>query len=74
VTELLRRVRYLLSLNGHRPGRWAGVEMVTGLEAVLHLSRELLAHRLHADLVRLVQTLEGALGQVADRVTGVRGL
>ena len=39
---------------------------------MLHLSRELLAHRVHADLVRLVQTLEGTLGQVADRVTGVR--
>lgn len=72
VAELLRRVRYLLSLNGHRPNRWAGVEMVMGLEDVLQLSRELLAHRLHADLLRLVQALEAALGQVAAQVATVR--
>jgi hypothetical protein len=72
VVELLRRVRYLLSLNGHRPGRWAGLDMADGLAEVLQLGQELLAHRTHADLTTLVQTLAGMLGQVADRVARVR--
>ncbi len=72
VAELLRRVRYLLSLNGHQPERWAGLEMVMGLEEVRQLSRELLAHRSHADLTVLAQTLDEVLRQAADRVAGLR--
>src|SRR5215218_2319656 len=45
VDALLGRIRYLLTLRPHPPDRWAGLDLVAGLEEILGLSQQLLAHR-----------------------------
>lgn len=72
VRDVLRRVRYLLTLSGHRPDGWAGLDMVAGLEEILRLCQQLVTHRGHAVLTALVATLETALRGVADDVGRLR--
>jgi hypothetical protein len=72
VTQLLRRIRYLLTLKGRPPLRLAGLETVAGLEQVAQLSATLLAHRHDERLVSLVHGIEQALGEVAPLLPDLR--
>jgi len=64
VTDLLRRVRYLLTLKGRPPFRLAGVEMYARLTEVQTCVETLLAHRPDSRLAALRQGLATALTAV----------
>jgi len=72
VSEVLRRVQYLLNLRGHRLDHLAGLETVAGLEEVRTLSRQLLTHRAHPILTRLVATITTTLETVAEELRRLR--
>jgi hypothetical protein len=61
VQDLLRRVRYLLTLKGRPPFRLAGVEMFERLTEVKTCLDVLIHHRTDARLARLCQGLQAAL-------------
>jgi hypothetical protein len=61
VQDLLRRVRYLLTLKGRPPFRLAGVEMFERLTEVKTCLDILIHHRTDARLARLCQGLQAAL-------------
>lgn len=61
VADLVRRVRYLLTLKGRPPFRLAGIEMFAGLTAVRACLDTLLAHRSDPRLVELQRGLFHAL-------------
>jgi hypothetical protein len=61
VQDLLRRVRYLLTLKGRPPFRLAGVEMFERLTEVKTCLDVLIHHRSDARLARLCQGLQAAL-------------
>lgn len=61
VQDLLRRVRYLLTLKGRPPFRLAGVEMFERLTEVKTCLEALIHHRTDARLARLCQGLHTAL-------------
>ena len=64
VQDLLRRVRYLLTLKGRPPLRLAGVEMVEGLQEVEACLRRLLVHHPDACLEKVQQGLQVALALI----------
>ena len=72
VTALLRRVRYLLTLTGRPPSRWAGLDLAAGLHEIHTLAGELLAHRADARLSALVAGLARSLQTVAPTVAAVQ--
>ncbi len=61
VADLVRRVRYLLTLKGRPPFRLAGIEMFAGLTEVRACLDTLLAHRSDPRLVELHRGLLHAL-------------
>lgn len=69
VGAILQRVRYLLTLTTHSPHRFAGLEVVDGLTAILALGTQLLTHRTEARLAALV----AALGPVVATVQAAVG-
>ena len=72
VSEVLRRVQYLLNLRGHRLDHLAGLETGTGLEEVRVLSQACLTHRQHPILARLVTTITTTLDTLAAYVRRLR--
>jgi hypothetical protein len=64
VADLLRRVRYLLTLKGRPPFRLAGVEMYERLTEVQTCLETLLVHRPDSHLAALRQGLHAALAAV----------
>lgn len=70
--ELARRVRYLLTLVAHAPDRWAGLELVDGLDSLARLATDLLAHRADPALARLADVLTSVVQQVQGEVTRLR--
>lgn len=67
VSDLVRRVRYLLTLASHPPQRFAGLDLLQGLEEIRRLSHELLAHRPHPTLHALVECAATVVGQVREK-------
>jgi hypothetical protein len=72
VQDLLRRVRYLLTLKGRPPFRLAGIEMFERLTEVKTCLASLIAHRSDARLVELRQGLHTALLAVCPDYTELR--
>ena len=72
VTQLARRVRYLLTLTGRPPTRWAGLDLAAGLHEIVTLGTELLAHRPDARLAALVHGVQHSLAAVAPTLTTLR--
>jgi hypothetical protein len=72
VQDLLRRVRYLLTLKGRPPLRLAGVEMFERLTEVKTCLDTLIAHRPDARLIELRQGLHTALLAVGSDYTQLR--
>jgi hypothetical protein len=72
VQDLLRRVRYLLTLKGRPPFRLAGIEMVERLTEVKICLDTLMGHRSDARLVALKQGLHTALLTIHSDYTQVR--
>lgn len=72
VTQLLRRTRYLLTLNGRPPVRLAGIETYAGLEEVVARSGRLLAHRDDPQLARLMHGIADALVPLAATVAAIQ--
>lgn len=72
VQDLLRRVRYLLTLKGRPPLRLAGVEMVERLSEVKTCLETLMSHRTDARLVAVRQGLHHALLSVESDDTDLR--
>jgi hypothetical protein len=72
VQDLLRRVRYLLTLKGRPPFRLAGVEMFERLSEVKTCLDTLIEHRTDARLVALRQGLHHALLFVQSDYTDLR--
>jgi hypothetical protein len=72
VSDLLRRVRYLLTLKGRPPFRLAGIEMFERLTEVKTCLDALLDHRTDSRLVELRQGLHGALTAVHADYTELR--
>ena len=72
VQDLLRRVRYLLTLKGRPPLRLAGVEMFEQLTEVKTCLEALLRHRTDPRLVALQQGLHTALLSVQSDYTELR--
>jgi hypothetical protein len=64
VQDLLRRVRYVLTLKARPPFRLAGLEMVVRLTEVLTCLETLIQHHTDARLVQLRQGLHSALQAV----------
>ena len=64
VQDLLRRVRYLLTLKGRAPFRFAGMEMYNRLHEVVQCLNPLLRHRSDPRLERLRAGLRQALAAV----------
>lgn len=78
VIPLLRRIRYLLTLEGRPPFRLAGVEMYARLKEMVDYLKVLLAHRSEPRLVAVVKGLEAVLPDFAlsadDLAQGARWL
>ena len=72
VVDLVRRVRYLLTLKGRPPFRLAGLEMFAGLTEVRACLDTLLAHRTDSRLVELRRGLLHALTAVQHDYTELR--
>jgi hypothetical protein len=72
VQDLLRRVRYLLTLKGRPPFRLAGVEMFQRLSEVKTCLDTLISHRTDTRLVALRQGLHHALLSVQSDYTDLR--
>ena len=72
VQDLLRRVRYLLTLKGRPPLRLAGVEMFERLTEVKTCLDTLIGHRTDARVVELRQGLHTALLCVQSDYTELR--
>ena len=72
VQDLLRRVRYLLTLKGRPPFRLAGMEMVERLSEVKSCLDTLMEHRSDARLIALKQGLHTALLTIHSDYTQVR--
>jgi hypothetical protein len=72
VQDLLRRVRYLLTLKGRPPFRLAGIEMFERLSEVKTCLATLIAHRSDARLVELQQGLHTTLLAVHSDYTQLR--
>jgi len=72
VQDLLRRVRYLLTLKGRPPFRLAGIEMFERLSEVKTCLGTLIVHRADARLVELQQGLHTALLAVRSDYTELR--
>jgi hypothetical protein len=72
VEDLLRRVRYLLTLKGRPPLRLAGVEMFERLTEVEICLDALLDHRLDCRLLKLRRGLHHALTAVQQDYTELR--
>jgi hypothetical protein len=72
VQDMLRRVRYLLTLKGRPPLRLAGVEMFERLTEVKTCLDTLIGHRSDARLVELRQGLHSALLAVHSDYTQLR--
>ena len=72
VQDLLRRVRYLLTLKGRPPFRLAGVEMFERLSEVKSCLDTLISHRTDARLVTVRQGLHQALLSVQSDYTDLR--
>jgi hypothetical protein len=72
VQDLLRRVRYLLTLKGRPPFRLAGIEMFERLTQVKTCLNTLIAHRSDSRLVQLRQGLHTALLTVGSDYTELR--
>ncbi len=70
--ELYRRVRYLLTLLPHTPDRWAGLDLVDGLQALCRLTQELLTYRPNPASTRLGAVLARILADVQAEVTRLR--
>ena len=70
--ELYRRVRYLLTLVPHPPDRWAGLDLVDGLRAVVQVATDLLAHRADGALTQLAAVLTRILAEVQTDVARLR--
>lgn len=72
VQDLLRRVRYLLTLKARPPFRLAGLEMCEHLTAVVTCLDTLLQHHADARLVQLRQGLHSALQAVRQDYSDLR--
>lgn len=72
VEDLLRRVRYLLTLKGRPPFRLAGVEMFERLNEVQDCLAALLPHRTDARLEELSRGLRAAITLIQDDYTELR--
>ena len=72
VQDLLRRVRYLLTLKGRPPCRLAGVEMFERLSEVKTCLDTLISHRTDARLVAVRQGLHHALLSAQSAYTDLR--
>jgi hypothetical protein len=72
VQDLLRRVRYLLTLKGRPPFRLAGVEMFERLSEVKTCLDTLIEHRTDGRLVAVRQGLHHALLSVQSDYTDLR--
>lgn len=72
IQDLLRRVRYLLTLKGRPPFRLAGLEMVARLNEVADCLDRLIGHDPEPRLVRLRQGLRRALQAVRADYTDLR--
>jgi hypothetical protein len=72
VQDLLRRVRYLLTLKGRPPVRLAGIEMFERLGEVETCLDKLINHHADPSLVRLRQGLHTALQSVLADYTDLR--
>jgi hypothetical protein len=72
VQDLLRRVRYLLTLKGRPPFRLAGIEMFERLTEVKTCLDTLIGHRSEARLVELRQGLHTALLAIRSDYTQLR--
>jgi hypothetical protein len=72
VEDLLRRVRYLLTLKGRPPLRLAGIEMFERLTEVRTCLDALLDHRTDSRLVELRRGLRAALTSVHQDYTELR--
>lgn len=72
VQDLLRRVRYLLTLKGRPPSRLAGSETFAGLTAVVDCLDALLSHNAEPRLVQLRSGLSLALNTVRCDYTVLR--
>jgi hypothetical protein len=72
VQDLLRRVRYLLTLKGRPPFRLAGIEMFERLTEVKTCLDTLLCHRMDLRLLQLCQGLHDALLSVQGDYTELR--
>jgi hypothetical protein len=72
VQDLLRRVRYLLTLKGRPPFRLAGIEMFERLTEVKTCLNSLIAHRTDSRLVELRQGLHTALLSLGSDYTELR--
>lgn len=66
ITHLFRHTRYLLTLKGRPPLRFAGMETYERLQNVARFSLDLLATRYDPRLVQLVQGLQAALAPFAQ--------
>jgi len=72
VQDILRRVRYLLTLKGRPPFRLAGLEMFERLTDVATCLDTLIPHHAEARLVQLRQGLGQALDAVRSDYTNLR--
>jgi len=72
VQDLLRRVRYLLTLKGRPPFRLAGIEVFEGLTAVADCVSDMLQHDPEPRLVQLQGGLRSALDAIRSDYTPVR--
>jgi hypothetical protein len=66
VTDLMRRVRYLLTLKGRPPLRLAGVETADRLREVMDYLEAFIAHVPEPRLLHLRQGLHKALASIAE--------
>jgi len=64
IRDILRRVRYLLTLKGRPPFRLAGIEMFERLNEVLTCLDQLLQHQAESRLLQLQQGLRQSLSAV----------
>jgi hypothetical protein len=72
VQDILRRVRYVLTLTGRQPFRLAGLEMFERLTEVVTCLDTLIPHRAASRLVQLRQDLGQALDAVRSSCAGRR--
>jgi hypothetical protein len=67
VSQVLRHIRYLLTLAGRPPLRLAGIEIYQRLQNVVALIADLLSHRHEPSLLRLSAGIQTALSQYASQ-------